>query len=405
MKKILTIIAVTILIMALAFCVGWAIKNKDKIVEIANGANLYTEKDMEKAYNKGKEENLNALKEYEKQVLDLKNKIETLTIEKNKLAEDKNKEIEELNSQIETLKTSLNEYKTLLESIQNEDFHIVTFDNDENLSFQIVLKNDFAKVPTTPVKQGYIFSGWMIENEIVDVATYQITQNITFVAKFEKSYQIAFKVENEIVSIQTLISGQNIEIPTEPTKEYYTFKGWSENGVDVVEISTAIKDMTYIAVFENEHYLILTYSNNSKEYIFVEGNVLNEEDPYGNINDVIIEAEIPTCVEHFSGSSLQYLVHLEKLTIPKSVIYTENILVRSQLDISEINILNENINIKNWIFSLLSTDVTINFAGTKSQWAQNCPNSYSELISTSYKSTGVITVNCIDGTLTFSKNN
>ena len=86
MKKILTIIAVTILIMALAFCVGWAIKNKDKIVEIANGANLYTEKDMEKAYNKGKEENLNALKEYEKQVLDLKNKIETLTIEKNKLA-------------------------------------------------------------------------------------------------------------------------------------------------------------------------------------------------------------------------------------------------------------------------------------------------------------------------------
>lgn len=243
MKKTLMILITVLLIGVLAFCVGWTIKNKDKIIEIANGANLYTEKDVEDAYNKGKADSAETLKEYEKQFLDYKKQLENLTTENN-----------DKDNQIENLKANLNEYKTLLESIQNEDFCIVAFDNAGDLSLQIVLKNDYAKAPTTPEKQGYLFVGWTLNNEVVDLTTYAITENVTFVAKFEKAYQVKFMSEEEVISFQTLIEGEQISIPSNPSKINYIFVGWSLNGTDVIdnsEIGVAIEDITYYAVFRD----------------------------------------------------------------------------------------------------------------------------------------------------------
>lgn len=60
--------------------------------------------------------------------------------------------------------------------------------NNEIISNQIVLKDGFANLPETPIKDGYDFVGWTLDGiNVIDVANYTITGNTIFVAKFVSS--------------------------------------------------------------------------------------------------------------------------------------------------------------------------------------------------------------------------
>ena len=101
--------------------------------------------------------------------------------------------------------------------------HTVTFKlgNGENDVIQKYYY-DSEIFPPTPKKEGYTFKGW--DNKVADKMP---DQDLTYTAQWEINYyHIAFMVDNEDIGA-TYKYGDKIVIPDNPTKEGYTFKGWS----------------------------------------------------------------------------------------------------------------------------------------------------------------------------------
>ncbi|MBQ3214188.1 MAG: InlB B-repeat-containing protein [Clostridia bacterium] len=62
--------------------------------------------------------------------------------------------------------------------------------DDEEVSASYVVKNQFATAPTTPIKDGYVFDGWTVDGDIIDISNYSITSDTTFIAKFTKLHTV-----------------------------------------------------------------------------------------------------------------------------------------------------------------------------------------------------------------------
>lgn len=53
------------------------------------------------------------------------------------------------------------------------------------INSQVVANNSYATIPEPQTKSGYIFDGWTLNgNDVIDISTYQITENTTFIAKY-----------------------------------------------------------------------------------------------------------------------------------------------------------------------------------------------------------------------------
>lgn len=118
---------------------------------------------------------------------------------------------------------------------------------------QIVEKYGKATVPGNPTKENYVFSGWAVDGNIVDVSQYVITEDTTFTAVFTiQTFTVTFKNGDTKVSTQEIEYGGYATEPKNPTKADCVFIGWSLDGYNTVEISaTAItSDTIFIALFE-----------------------------------------------------------------------------------------------------------------------------------------------------------
>ncbi len=84
--------------------------------------------------------------------------------------------------------------------------------DSEEHNTQIVIANEFATLPTTPVKNGYEFDGWTTNGvDIVDISSISITQNTTFIAKFTKLHNVTFIVNDEVLETKQVRNGECIE--------------------------------------------------------------------------------------------------------------------------------------------------------------------------------------------------
>ncbi len=102
---------------------------------------------------------------------------------------------------------------------------------------QIVEKHAKPTVPSNPTKTNYVFVGWSVDGtNTVDVSKYMIVDNVTFTAIFRiDKFTVTFKNGNTTVSTQEVTNGGYATVPTFDSE---TFKGWTVNGSDVVNIST-----------------------------------------------------------------------------------------------------------------------------------------------------------------------
>ena len=79
------------------------------------------------------------------------------------------------------------------------------------------------EVEEEPTKEGYTFSGW---SEIPDsMPTHDVTITGTFTIN---KYLLTYKVNGEIVKSDSIVYNTVLVPEAEPTKEGYTFSGWSE---------------------------------------------------------------------------------------------------------------------------------------------------------------------------------
>ena len=75
----------------------------------------------------------------------------------------------------------------------------------------------------TPTKEGYTFNGWS------DIPATMPAHNVEVTGSFSiNSYIITYKVDGEVYKRDTLVYASAITAFPSPTKEGYTFSGWSE---------------------------------------------------------------------------------------------------------------------------------------------------------------------------------
>ena len=82
---------------------------------------------------------------------------------------------------------------------------------------------EFIIIPDEPIKEGYTFSGWSEVPEAMPASDVTISGTFTI-----NKYLVTFKIDDEVISADSLEYGTVIVAPGVPDKEGYTFNGWNE---------------------------------------------------------------------------------------------------------------------------------------------------------------------------------
>ena len=102
--------------------------------------------------------------------------------------------------------------------------YLLTFKIDnEIISSDSVEYGTKIIIPKNPTKEGYTFSGWSETPETMPANDITITGHFSI-----NTYTITYMVDDEVFAIDSLTYGSEIVLRDEPTKEGYTFSGWSE---------------------------------------------------------------------------------------------------------------------------------------------------------------------------------
>jgi len=137
--------------------------------------------------------------------------------------------------------------------------YTVTFDTDgaEAIEAQTVAFGGTATKPQDPTKEGFTFAGWTVNGEAYDFATV-LTADVTIKATWaEITYTVTFDTDNGAeATTETVKFGGTATKPADPTKEGYTFVGWTVNGeaYDFATVLTA--DVTIKATWAEIAYTV-----------------------------------------------------------------------------------------------------------------------------------------------------
>ena len=168
--------------------------------------------------------------------------------------------------------------------------HTVTFMyEDEITETQTIRNGNFADNVIVDSSEYKVFNGWKLNDVIVDLSNIKIVADTTFIADISYYYDVTFSIDNEVVSTQKILQNNladTIDIVTK--KNGYVFKGWSLNGIDIIDIN--IYPITYnanfIAIYDyttfsnddldvNKSFSSIVYSNELMNSV-----LLNETDKY-----------------------------------------------------------------------------------------------------------------------------
>ncbi len=180
----------------------------------------------------------------------LNKKIEELIYE----MQNNNLEIAPLLNQINKLETTISYYENYILSFVQEGQVLVKFEFAGSIyDIQIVDKGSIVSVEDPAITDTAKFNYWTVNDEKIELSSYPINENLTIVADVTYGYKVSFMVDAEVYDAQIVEENQFAEVPENPTKLGYTFKGWSINGVDIVSNIDTIavnSEVTYIAIWE-----------------------------------------------------------------------------------------------------------------------------------------------------------
>ena len=134
--------------------------------------------------------------------------------------------------------------------------HTVTFNSNGGTSIdpQTVQDGLTVRRPADPVKDGYVFDGWYLDNDQYDF-NQPVTGDITLTAIYHRkpapqpnTYTVRFDTgEGSKVDPQTIIEGKTVIRPADPSMDGYDFQGWLLDGKDYDWQTPVTADITLTA--------------------------------------------------------------------------------------------------------------------------------------------------------------
>ena len=154
----------------------------------------------------------------------------------------------------------------------------VTFnkDNGEETSTIEIVKNNKITPVSNPIKEGYKFLGWYLNDKAFSFETI-IEEDITLTAKWEiLSYTVKFDSKSgSKVNNQEVDYDNKAKTPTSPTRTGYKFLGWYLNDKKYDFNSKVTKDITLVAKWEILSYTVKFNSDGGST-------INNQKINYGN---------------------------------------------------------------------------------------------------------------------------
>lgn len=269
-KKISLIITIIVIVVALALFSTWLGLNWKNIT---SGTKLYTESELidygEERYQAGTEKGEEyrvLVDKYKVQVQELEVNVTKITIllENEKAKNDKNEgfistletTITNLRNQIQTLKNEVTRLTGLIESYEDisAGTHEVNFYIGNTLFKTKAVRFNTAinETITPPENNEYRFDGWSTDRiNIISVNEFVITENTNFYAVITQKFKVEFISEGKKYVTQYVVENEKPENISNPTKEFYEFLGWTNNGVLTEPFSKSItQDVVFTASFK-----------------------------------------------------------------------------------------------------------------------------------------------------------
>lgn len=146
--------------------------------------------------------------------------------------------------------------------------HTVTFDTAGGTPVDAQTVNDGEQAidPGTPVRDGYTFTGWLLDGEPYDFTT-PVTGDVTLVAGWEETpdptpvtHTVTFDTANGGAPVKvTVVDGEPVGKPADPTYDGYTFAGWALDGEPYNFDTPVTGDITLTAQWEKPAEYTVTF--------------------------------------------------------------------------------------------------------------------------------------------------
>lgn len=129
---------------------------------------------------------------------------------------------------------------------------------DETISTQSIKNGDCAENVTVEDTVDKIFNGWLSNGTTVDINTYKISADTVFVADIIYKKLVTFMVDNDTFASEYVVVNNYVTNPSIPSKNGYSFMGWSIDGENVIDLSSVLitDSTTFVAIFESN---VVTY--------------------------------------------------------------------------------------------------------------------------------------------------
>ena len=146
----------------------------------------------------------------------------------------------------------------------------VTFDTTGGSLIEPIYlkKGEKLNLPNEPLKEGYTFENWYLNNQIFDLDT-EIISDIILVAKWKENqeniekYTITFNSNGgSSVTSQTVVKNGVVTKPTNPTKNGYIFKEWQLDGKSYNFNTKIVKNIILTAIWEKVQTYEVTFNSN-----------------------------------------------------------------------------------------------------------------------------------------------
>ncbi len=159
-----------------------------------------------------------------------------------------------------------------------------------------------------PTKEGYTFSGWSEIPTTMPAKDVEVTGTFTI-----NKYTLTYKVDGEVYKTYEVEYGTTITPEAEPTKEGYTFSGWSE-----IPATMPAKDVEVTGTFSIEEYEVngVTYGITNEGVIIIKGTY---DDGKLEITATIEINGVTYPVVSIANGAFKGLKNLVELIIAKSI--------------------------------------------------------------------------------------